>query len=374
MHPKGYISTMRVPTFIRAMLAVALLVPAAASAQEHHSERGRGWMGIGFEWEDDSPREAVVSQVFPGSAAERAGVRRGDVVLRIDGDPATESAVERLRERVSVGDTVVLRVRRDGRETEHRVVAAERRRGPVVVRGDDGDEVITVEVPSEQIRIRMDTMRAHVERLLTRVDSLHGRLELLHGDSNGVLFRVEREAGEPMRVHRGRVRVLGRDSLHRRIEIDSMVILRDSSRSRRRDAERARVEAFPYRDMDPGVPFYLEMGRRGMAGAELVEMNPGLARYFRTEHGLLVTQVSEASPMARAGIEAGDVIVRAGGAELDDVGELRRAFSAAHQEGKLRLDVIRQGNRRTVELQWEPMQWRARSPAPRAGEPRARSN
>jgi S1-C subfamily serine protease len=64
-------------------------------------------------------------------------------------------------------------------------------------------------------------------------------------------------------------------------------------------------------------------------------------------------------------VEAGDVIVRAGGADVDDVGDLRRAFSARTQDGKLRLDVVRQGNRRTLELQWEPVQWRVRAVEPR---------
>jgi S1-C subfamily serine protease len=66
--------------------------------------------------------------------------------------------------------------------------------------------------------------------------------------------------------------------------------------------------------------------------------------------------------MARAGIEAGDVVVRAGDAEVGDVSELRRALTAAGGEGKLSLQVIRQGARRTVDLQWEPVRWRVQRP------------
>jgi hypothetical protein len=237
---------------------------------------------------------------------------------------------------------------------EQSIVAAERRAGPLVMRrgGERGDrEVITIEVPTEEIRRRMDTTRIHVERMLSRVDSLHGRLELLRGDSNNVVFRMERRPGEPLRMRRGgTVHVFSDSAGHRRVLVDSVVVLHDSLM--RQHLGRARIEAFPFRDMEPTVPFYMEMGRRGVAGAELVEMNAGLARYFRTERGVLVVQVSEESPMARAGVQSGDVIVRAGGVEVDDVAELRRALSNA-RDGKLGLEVIRQGNRRTMEMQWD---------------------
>jgi S1-C subfamily serine protease len=243
---------------------------------------------------------AVVTGVDAGSPAERAGVRRGDVVLRIDGQPATEEAVDGLRERLKPGDSVRLRLRREDREMDQTVVAAERREQMVWVGPGDEGEVFSVRVPRERIRMRMDTVRANIERLLTRVDSLHGRLELLHGDSD-VVIRMGRERGEPVRVRRGNVRVYRDSAGGRRVQVDSVIILHDSLLARHRALERAHIEAFPFRDLDPEVPFYMEMGRRGVAGAELVEMNAGLARYFHTERGLLVAQVSEGTPMARAG-------------------------------------------------------------------------
>ena len=70
--------------------------------------------------------------------------------------------------------------------------------------------------------------------------------------------------------------------------------------------------------------------------------------------------------MARAGVEPGDVILRAGDAEVDEVGDLRRALADAGSEGKLRVDLVRQGNRRSVDLQWEPTHWRVVAPSARA--------
>ena len=76
-------------------------------------------------------------------------------------------------------------------------------------------------------------------------------------------------------------------------------------------------------------PFFMELGRRSAAGAELAEMNEGLRRYFdNVQGGALVIDVSPNTPAARAGLEAGDVIVRAGGREVNGPEDVRRALMA----------------------------------------------
>ena len=62
-----------------------------------------------------APEGAVVAQVEPGSSAERAGLRRGDVVVAIDGVPVHSST--QVRNHVGlkrVGQSVALTVERDG--------------------------------------------------------------------------------------------------------------------------------------------------------------------------------------------------------------------------------------------------------------------
>lgn len=65
----------------------------------------------------DRPSGALVTKVFKGSAAERAGVRRSDIILGIDGqtvdDP--ESFGYRLATK-EIGKTTVLKIRRRGRD------------------------------------------------------------------------------------------------------------------------------------------------------------------------------------------------------------------------------------------------------------------
>ena len=49
------------------------------------------------------------------------------------------------------------------------------------------------------------------------------------------------------------------------------------------------------------VPFFMELGRRSAAGAELAEMNEGLSAYFGGQRqGALVIEVSPESPASRA--------------------------------------------------------------------------
>lgn len=364
---------MRVAKVWSGLLALALMAPGALAGQERRGEESRGFMGIGFEWDEENAREARVAQVVPGSGAATAGVRRGDVVLRINGDPATEEAVDRLREELKAGDTVRLRLRREGRELDQAVVAGRAPERRVTVRGEGDDDVITLRIPREEIRVRMDTLRRHLENLHTRIDSLHGRVEVLNGDSNVVVFRMERDRRRMVHPREGaEIRVFRGDSARRRIMVDSVLVIHGDSLHRTALRELERIEAFPFHDLDPEVPFYMELGRRGVAGAELTEMNSGLARYFRTNTGLLVLKVSENTPLARAGVEAGDVIVRAGGGEIRSVAELRRAMTAASREGKLHLQVVRQGSTRSVEMQWEPVRRRTVVPA-RGDEARVRA-
>jgi C-terminal processing protease CtpA/Prc len=102
-----------------------------------------------------------------------------------------------------------------------------------------------------------------------------------------------------------------------------------------------------------GQPFLMELGRRSAAGAELAEMNEGLSRYFgNVQEGALVIDVGSDTPAGRAGLEAGDVIVRAGWQDVDDPEDVRRALMRS-ENGTTELEVVLQGRRRTLNLQWD---------------------
>ena len=71
-------------------------------------------------------RGVLVNSVTPGSPAEKAGLRRGDVILQLNGQPVSETNA--LRNQIAAtkpGTAVTLRVLREGREQEIRATLGE---------------------------------------------------------------------------------------------------------------------------------------------------------------------------------------------------------------------------------------------------------
>lgn len=121
-------------------IGFAIPVNMARSSIEQileHGEVQRGQLGVviqdltrelaeAFGLEADV-RGVVIAEVQPGSAADRAGLREGDVVVDIDGQPVVSAA--RLRNEVGVrriGETVRLTVLRDGKRRTIKAKIAER--------------------------------------------------------------------------------------------------------------------------------------------------------------------------------------------------------------------------------------------------------
>jgi serine protease Do len=66
--------------------------------------------------------------------------------------------------------------------------------------------------------------------------------------------------------------------------------------------------------------------------------------------GVLVRAVEDESPAARAGLERGDLIVAAGGREIERMDALYEALDAARSEARLQLQIVRGTEERTVEV------------------------
>ena len=92
---------------------------------------------------------------------------------------------------------------------------------------------------------------------------------------------------------------------------------------------------------------------RGRLGVRIESLNPKLGDYFglKDGKGVLVLEVLKNTPAERAGLEAGDIITRAGAEPvangMDLVGALRG------KEGRVALRVVRHGAPRTIEAELE---------------------
>ncbi len=93
----------------------------------------------------------------------------------------------------------------------------------------------------------------------------------------------------------------------------------------------------------PGV--FMWQGRPRL-GIQATPLTAQMADYLNSpeQEGVLVLSVDEDSPAARAGLQAGDIIVRVGGSSVDSVGALGEQL----QEGPNELEIVRNGSRQTL--------------------------
>lgn len=92
-------------------------------------------------------------------------------------------------------------------------------------------------------------------------------------------------------------------------------------------------------------------GDRRAIGVGVAPLTKQLGDYFGVSDGkgLLVNEVRENSPAAKAGIKAGDVIVQADGKAVSDTEELVEAINAK-KEGEVVLNVVRNKKKETVKV------------------------
>lgn len=309
-------------TMLTSLLSAGLTLALALPSWAQDGAERRGWLGITYaEVTDGDTRHVKIERVFPRSPAAEAGIRVGDRVVSWNGSPEVRQALRGAQ--LQPGETVRLRVRRDGAEEQAFTIVAGPRpvEAAVIARGHPDA------MPPEQ----WEELRTEIEAARAEAMRVGDRIRLMDHDS--------------IRVHA--------DSLHRSLRI----MLRDSLgprlaefRESMRDGElAARIRAAELEGMTHS---FFELARSGVAGAEFEEMNDGLAAYFGTSNGLLVLRVAPQTPAARAGLEAGDVVLSVDGEPVTAVSQLRARMLRASREGAgaLRLEILRRGARHTLEL------------------------
>jgi serine protease Do len=86
----------------------------------------------------------------------------------------------------------------------------------------------------------------------------------------------------------------------------------------------------------------------GIIGLSLTEE---MSRYYRqpVQHGVLVTKVVDGSPAQRAGIVAGDILLRLDGATIDNVEDLLSEIHNRKIGDRIRLTVFREGQEQSFD-------------------------
>jgi len=93
---------------------------------------------------------------------------------------------------------------------------------------------------------------------------------------------------------------------------------------------------------------------RGRLGVQLQDLDGDLGSYFSVPQGkgALIVEVEKESPAARAGLKAGDVIVKVGEDSVEDSNDAARAIR--EREGKTSFTIVRRGQRQTVTADLAP--------------------
>src|SRR5208282_3998145 len=88
----------------------------------------------------------------------------------------------------------------------------------------------------------------------------------------------------------------------------------------------------------------------GRLGVEIQNVNQSLAQSFKLAgpEGALVAKVEPDSAAARAGLKAGDVILKFDGSPIADAGQLSVRVSGAAPGEKATLEVMREGKLTTI--------------------------
>ncbi len=108
-----------------------------------NGEVKRGWMGVGIDFISDELKRkskykkvkgVVVNSVFDGQPAAKAGIKVGDIILKIAGSRVdSPSKMIRLIGSITPGQTVSVDILRDGKVKTLTVLLAKRFEGPVQI-------------------------------------------------------------------------------------------------------------------------------------------------------------------------------------------------------------------------------------------------
>ena len=108
------------------------------------------------------------------------------------------------------------------------------------------------------------------------------------------------------------------------------------------------IPALPAMDI-PAFDVIVHSASRG--GMMVENLTPQLGNYFGVEngHGVLIRSVEKNSPAERAGLRAGDVVVKVGDQAVADTSDWRNAMRS-HRSGSVALSIIRERKQQKVTL------------------------
>jgi S1-C subfamily serine protease len=100
-----------------------------------------------------------------------------------------------------------------------------------------------------------------------------------------------------------------------------------------------------------GSKYFISAFSRGKLGVKVQELNEQLAKYFKVDEGVLITEVIKDRPADKAGLEAGDVITTVAGKSVEDPEDLQKSLKKYEAGDKVDITYVRQGTTNTVQVE-----------------------
>ena len=156
------------------------------------------------------------------------------------------------------------------------------------------------------------------------------------------LSRLVRESASGRPVKSTVVRDGGRRAVELTpAEAEPFARLPDLSRTQERLRELGQRFEFDFNNRDGRAWGGWAFGPSGRLGARLQPVSDQLAAYFGVPRGVLVSSVDTASPAARAGLKAGDVITAVNSRSVDEISEVLDELRRVERGGSATITVTR---------------------------------
>jgi C-terminal processing protease CtpA/Prc len=249
---------------------------------------GGSRLGVGLEDTEGDVRGTKVRSVEEGSPAEKAGIKEGDVIVRFDGEAVrSASQLARLVGETPAGRSVAIEVTRGGATQKLTATLAEGNSRVRVFSGDElpGMREFNVEIPDFDIQMPEPP-----------------------------------EAPEPPDPP-------GAPGAPRAPRAPTM------------------PQAWSWSDDGHDGVFRMLGGGPRKLGIEYLEVGEQLAGYFKLtgKAGVLVSSVDADGPAGKAGMKAGDIVLKFGREPIEDGDGLRDAVAAAEGGQEVTVTVQRDG-------------------------------
>lgn len=253
------------------------------------------------------PHGVEVTHVGDESPAAKAGMREGDVVLEFNGQrvEGVEQFVRLVRE-TPPGRTVKLLIDRDGKTQSVAAVVGDRKSF----------------LPHMDPKFAEDMQRLGEE------------MKHQFGDGSKFQHDMQKEFGPDSKFRQDMEHQFGPDSQFQR----DMQKLKDDMQKM-------------HWDFDMHGPDMAEgPGKGARLGVESEPMGSQLSEFFGVKQGCLVRSVVDGSAAAKAGIKAGDVIVKVGSGEVGSPSQLTKALRESDTSQPVPVTVVRNRQEMTINV------------------------